>query len=203
MSTSDFARHDQLVVKQQKEALEVFTDLESRNRYFVQAPDGSQWYAAETGDDGLFGFLTRSFLKAWRSYRMEMRDASGALVLRVERPFTFWLAETQVTDGEGRPLGRIQETFSLFTRTYDVEDAQGAKQGEIKAGFFRPRKFTLTHGGREVGAIQKQWGGGITEILTDADTFGVSFTAEVPPEFKLIALGATFLIDFRHFEDHG
>ena len=57
--------------------------------------------------------------------------------------------------------------------------------------------------GQEVGKISKQFGGILREAFTDADTFGVEF----PPtgmgsDVRKILLGATFLIDFVHFENN-
>ena len=41
------------------------------------------------------------------------------------------------------------------------------------------------------------------EAFTDADTFGVEFGHMMAPNLRPLVLGATFLIDFLYFENHG
>ncbi|GMR44242.1 hypothetical protein PMAYCL1PPCAC_14437, partial [Pristionchus mayeri] len=52
----------------------------------------------------------------------------------------------------------------------------------------------------DIGNIQKKWAGLLQESFTDADTFGVNFPIDLSVRIKAILIGATFLIDFIHFE---
>ncbi|GMR51677.1 hypothetical protein PMAYCL1PPCAC_21872 [Pristionchus mayeri] len=63
--------------------------------------------------------------------------------------------------------------------------------------------FEVRIGAAKVGEIRKRWAGLLQEAFTEADNFGVSFPAEMPVIHKAILLGATFLIDFMHFEEDG
>ena len=54
----------------------------------------------------------------------------------------------------------------------------------------------------EVGRITKQWAGLLTEAITDADNFGITFPMDLDVKVKATLLGALFLIDFMYFEQN-
>lgn len=55
-----------------------------------------------------------------------------------------------------------------------------------------------SRGEKRVGVISKKWGGLVREILTDKDSFGVSFPADLEPKYKALFLAACFLIVRQH-----
>lgn len=190
-----------LVVRQQKEMLEIFTDFETKNRYLVQMPDGRPaFYAAEVGS-GAGEFLSRAFLKSSRPFTMQLMDPAGGISLVLRRPWTWFFSELHITDGAGQPLGSIHQKFKFFGRLFHVSDASGRPVAEIQGPFFRPWTFHVMVQGQEVGQISKKWSGLLKEAFTDADTFGVQFGPAMPPHHRALILAATFLIDFLYFED--
>lgn len=48
--------------------------------------------------------------------------------------------------------------------------------------------------GRQVGRINKQWGGLAREMFSDSDHFGISFPMDLDVKVKALLLGACFLI---------
>jgi hypothetical protein len=52
------------------------------------------------------------------------------------------------------------------------------------------------------GKIAKRWSGLGKEMFTDADSFGITFPGDIDVQAKAVLLGAVFLIDFVHFENH-
>lgn len=52
----------------------------------------------------------------------------------------------------------------------------------------------------QIGIISKKWGGIVNEILTDADSFGVSFPLELDTKHKALFLAACFLIVSNDFD---
>ncbi|MCY1036642.1 phospholipid scramblase-related protein, partial [Corallococcus sp. BB11-1] len=109
-----------LRVRQVKEWGEILSGFEGRNRYEVVGDDGHPLFFAGEVGGGVGLFLLRSFLKAKRPFTMEIKDARGQTLLRLRRPWRFWLSRMEVEDGEGRHLGAIQQRFRFFTRAYDV-----------------------------------------------------------------------------------
>ncbi|MEM6295976.1 MAG: phospholipid scramblase-related protein [Myxococcota bacterium] len=190
-----------LVVKQQKEMLEVFTNFETKNRYLVQLPNGQPaFYAAEAGE-GAGAFFARTFLKNSRPFTMQLMDPHGHPALTLRRPWTWFFSELHVTDGHGQPIGSLHQKFKFFGRLFEVSDTSGQVFAQIQGPFFRPWTFKVIVQGHEVGQISKQWGGLMKEAFTDADTFGVQFDPNMPANHRALILAATFLIDFLYFED--
>ena len=190
-----------LVVHQKKEMLEVFTDFETRNRYEVLSPTGqTALYAAETGG-GAAAFLTRSFLKNKRPFTMHLVHPHGGVAFTLRRPWTWFFSELHVSDGNGQPVGMIDQRFAFFSRRFVINGANGQPLGEIHGPFFRPWTFRIVKGGQEVGKISKKWSGLLREAFTDADTFGLQLSPAMEPALRVMALAATFLIDFLYFED--
>ncbi|MCA9711120.1 MAG: hypothetical protein KDK70_35085 [Myxococcales bacterium] len=197
------ARAPRLVVRQHKEMLEIFTDLETKNRYSVELPDGQlALYAAELGG-GAMDFLTRSFLKARRPFTMRLTDAAGNVQLTLRRPWTWFFSELHVSDGAGQRVGMIDQKFALFSRRFVVTDPAGTELAQLHGPFFRPWTFRILVGGQEVGKITKKWSGLLKEAFSDADNFGVELSDGMSPALRTLALAATFLIDFLYFEDRG
>lgn len=196
------AQTPSLVVKQQKEMLEVFTSFESKNRYLVQLPDGQPaFYAAEVGE-GAGAFFMRSFLKNSRPFTMQLLDPHGNINLSLKRPWTWFFSEMHVTDAQGQVVGSLHQKFKFFGRLFEVADASGQVVAEIQGPMFRPWTFKVIVAGHEVGQISKKWSGLLKEAFTDADTFGVQFGPSMPPNHRALVLAATFLIDFLYFEDN-
>lgn len=52
----------------------------------------------------------------------------------------------------------------------------------------------------QIGLINKVSRDIATEIISDADTFEISFPSDSSPEDKLLIIGTTLLIDYRYFE---
>lgn len=203
MSLPAVIRSDSLVVRQKKELTEMFADLESRNSYAIESPNGgTMLYAAESGKDGVMGFLVRSALESSRPFKMSIRDGRGASVLELDRPWRWFLSRLDVFDGKGVAQGAIQQRWSLFAKRFSILDASGKEVAQLRGPMLRPWTFKVMAGGSEVGKISKQWGGLLREAMTDADTFGVEFGPAMTPQLRTLTLAATFLIDFCYFEDN-
>ena len=190
-------RVEQLAVVQKKEWGEILTEFEQRNKYRVFGPDGVEMLRAfEIGGS----FLTRYFLSSWRPFEMTLSTPEGNRVLQLRRPFKFYFTEIHVADANGRPLGHVQRRFSILRRLYSVFDATGRETYQLYGPLLHPWTFEVRQHDRTVGKIGKRWGGLLREGFTDADSFGVAFPASADVATKAVLLGATFLIDFAHFE---
>jgi len=190
-------RVEQLAVVQKKEWGEILTDFEQRNKYRVFGPDGQEMFRAlETGG----AFLTRFFLRSWRPFEMTLTTPEGTCVLQLRRPFKFFFTEIHVADANGRKLGHVQRCFSFLRRLYAVFDATGRETHQLYGPLLHPWTFEVRQHDRTLGKIGKRWGGMLREGFTDADSFGVAFPAGADAATKAVLLGATFLIDFAHFE---
>jgi uncharacterized protein YxjI len=194
------ANADSLVIRQRKELTEVFTDLETKNRYEIDLPDGRTiMYAQEQGEGGM-DFLRRNFLNTARPFHIELSDDRGQDMMHLHRPWRWLFSRLDVLDGSGVPIGSIQQRFAVFSKRFSVLDPNGAEIAELHGPMLRPWTFRVLVGGQEVGQITKQWSGLLREAFTDADTFGVKYGPGMSPQLRALALAATFLIDFLYFE---
>ncbi|WP_373046657.1 phospholipid scramblase-related protein [Vulgatibacter sp.] len=190
----------QLRVRQKRELAEVFTGWETRNRYEIEDETGAPiLYAGETGG-GVGAFFLRQWFGGKRPFTIEVKDRGGATVLTVKRPWRWFFARAEIHDAQGRLLGAIQQKWAIFSRKYVIEGPTGAVGAELFGPFFKPWTFELKVHGRVVGKIAKRWSGMLKEAFTDADNFGLELAPSVDDRLRPLCLGATFLIDFVHFE---
>ncbi len=186
-----------LVVQQHKEWGEIIAGWETRNRYAVHSDDGAVLYHA--GEVGT-GWLSRNFLKSKRPFTVEIKDTAGTLVYRLVRPWRWFFSGATVYDQTGTVVGSIEQRFKLFSRLYSIYGADGTELARVRGPFFRPWTFWFEVGGESVGSIKKKWSGLLKEAFTDADNFRVEFGAAMDEQLRAILLGATFFVDFLHFE---
>lgn len=197
------AETQDLVVRQLKEMLEIFTGLECKNQYQVMDGTGQPLFMVAEQGEGLGELLVRWFLKAARPFTMLVHTPEGVPVLTLRRPFRFFFHRIDVSDAGGTPLGHIEKRFSLLRRRYDLFDAESGRTTEIVGPVLKPWTFQIMMGGEPVGAITKKWSGLLKEAFSDADNFGVSFPPQTSVRRKAVILGAVFLIDTVHFENNG
>ena len=191
------AAMNELVVAQKKDWGEILVDIEQGNRYRVFAPDGQEMLrAGETGGS----LLARMFLRSWRPFQMSLATPEGKVAFHLQRPFKFYFTEIHVADANGRKLGHVQRRFSFLRRLYSVFDAGGREVFQLYGTLLHPWTFEVRQNDRAVGKIAKRWSGLMREGFTDADKFGVAFPPGADVGMKAVLLGATFLIDFAHFE---
>jgi Scramblase len=193
----ELAAAQALLITQQKEMVEIFTNFETKNRYIVTDENGRQVYlAAEEGT----GLLSRNLLKSARPWTIHVVRPDGTKVLAITRPWRWFFHEVAIHDAEGRFLGTVQRRWSWLRRLYSVCDDVGDEVCELFGPILHPWTFQIRAGGMDVGAIRKKWSGLLTEAYTKADNFGIQFPPDADPSLKAVLLGAVFLIDFCHFE---
>ncbi|XP_077998863.1 phospholipid scramblase 2-like [Glandiceps talaboti] len=211
---------DQLLVHQQIELFEVFTNWETQNRYIVKNTMGQQVYYAHEESDTCM----RQCCGPQRGFTMHITDNMQQEVIRVIREFKCcagcaWCAssdccamEVAVEAPVGTVVGYVKQTGSVWPPHFDIKDADGNTVFKIRGPCcicqgvccqwdqeFLVHNNDLTS---EVGKISKQWSGLLREMYTNADNFGVSFPQDLDVKLKATMLGAVFLIDFMYFEQN-
>lgn len=194
---ADISMYDDLVVRQQVERIEVFTGLETKNRYTVMTPqEETVLYAYEES-----GFWSRQFLGTHRPLTINVMDIEGKTVHIASRRFFWFFSRLHVRDASGRALGSLRRRFSVFTRRLSLEDGNGQVIAEVKGPFFRPYTFMVYQQGMEVARLTKRWSGVLREAFTRADTFQVQFSGPSRDrDFASLVLAASFAIDLDFFE---
>ena len=195
---ADLAGYNALTVRQVVERLEVFTGLETQNRYEVLAPDGTPLlYAHEES-----GFLGRQFLRNHRPLKLHIMEPDGGHVLTASRGFFFFLSHMHVQGADGRAIGSVHRQFTFLKRRFRLEGPAMQTAG-VEGPLFKPNTFMITRDGGEVARITKQWGGVLREGFSKADTFNVEFSMPHDQDFSLLVLATALVIDLEFFENKG
>lgn len=190
-----------IFVRQKRELGEILTGFETRNRYEIDvgASGMPNLWAMEAGT-GIWRFIVKQIAGRRRPFLIEVRDRSDTLILQIKRPWRWFFSRVEISDGSGQALGAVQQKWAFFQRLYSIERTGGSQVAELKGPFFRPWTFEIDVRGTNHGKITKKWSGLLKEAFTDADNFGVELSPHVDETLRALCLGATFLIDFVHFE---
>ncbi|XP_053379773.1 phospholipid scramblase 2-like isoform X2 [Mercenaria mercenaria] len=208
---------DQILIKQQIEMMELFTNWEAKNKYRLLNSMGQQVYFAKEESETCM----RQCCRENRSFTMHVTDNLGNEVIRLEREFRCWrdsnwcaccscCAHRIVVEAPvGTVVGYVKQRPSFMAPKYVIMDENEKDILYIEGpccvcqGCPCDVNFTIhsaTDGETEVGKIQKQWGNLLQEMFTSADNFGVTFPMDLDVKMKAVMIGATFLIDFMYFE---
>jgi len=194
----------ELFVRQRKEWTEIVINLETRNRYAVMDASGETLGAVAEVATGFSAFLSRTFLGSHRPLDVHVLERDGSALLHLTRSF-FWLfSSLDVTRADGALVGRVERRFGVLYRKYDLHDEHGRCFARVSAPRWRIWTFPVKgEDGFSEATISKKWGGGLREIVTDADTFRVEFeSGNWTAGQRAVVFGAAISVDFDFFENN-
>jgi uncharacterized protein YxjI len=183
---------------------EVVTGYETGNKYTIVGPNNELLYSCAEKSS----VLSKMYLGANRNMDLLIADATGAIVMKINRPFKLWHKNVTVTDGIGHPLGSVLKKFAVAKAIFYVSNAAGQQIYTIQGGPLisvgGSRKLSILNSqGVEVGYVQKEWGGLAKEIFTDADNFTLMFPPDANAEIRALLIALVLFIDLTHFEKSG
>lgn len=198
--TALFNNQTRCLVTQDADFFEIFSGMQQERHFRVRFGNNFQCAALEES-----GWFSRQFLGKKRPFTMRIRSLDGNRdeILKIERPFAWFLPELSVYDPKRNDalLGRVVHTLSWCERNMDVFDGQGNLIYKIHGPCCNPWSFYIEKDDQRVGVIRKSWSGFMKELVLNAtENFGVEFPVNATPQEKAILFGATFLIDFMYFE---
>lgn len=156
---------------------------------------------AEQVSSKILFFIVHIILNKRRPLRLILQDNQKSVLLAFHRPFYIWLSQLYVKDSRGNKIGCIQKKFSFTHKKYHLFTNRGRPFGFIKSFFTKFWTFPIINAQKQsIGEIKKKWGGGLKEILTEADHFIVQLSNNLSLEKKAVILSAAVTIDFDHFE---
>lgn len=198
-----FGAKSTCLIHQVKEWAEIFTGFETRNKYQILDHNQSKiGYCAEVGK-GFLKILQRIFLRVHRPMDIQVWNQAREEVLRCKRPFYWFFSDMEVFDSENKLLGTAHRKFAFITKVYEICDSQGILFATIKSPIWKLWQFPIrSTAGVEIGMINKNWGGLLKEIFTDADKFQVSFPGDFDSSKKAVLFCTAITIDLDYFEDN-
>jgi uncharacterized protein YxjI len=129
-------------------------------------------------------------------FKIEIYDEKEAIILQVNRGWTFWMSKITIEDEQGVTLGFIKQKFKLFAPKFEVLDSQNILLAELK-GDWKAWDFQFKNSqGQTLATINKKWNGAMKEIFTTADKYKVSIDADIVNDIlKKIVLSSAITID--------
>lgn len=185
-----------VVVSQKIENIEIFSNLETKNRYAILNENGQELYYAFEKT----GFFTRQLFGVLRPLTVDVVDNKNIAQLILKRKFYFMFANYSVTDKDNNPIGAIKQRFGFMNTIFEIHDEYGNIIYKAIAKWNHPWTYNIFSDGVKVGQILKKWSGFGKEMFTDADTFMVDFQNINQDSKKQLILAAALAIDLRVFE---
>lgn len=165
--------------------------FELRNQYTLTDQDGNPLGRVEQAKQSPLAFLSR--LLTSLPTTLEVTDAVGRTVLVLHKPWLTWRMDVQV---EGRPLGSITRKIRIGKPHYGIVDPSGAEIGTVRGEDWRSRNFRFDDAaGIEVARVTKQWRGLFAEVVTDADSYAVTFSPAATDDQRALAFAGALAID--------
>jgi hypothetical protein len=216
-----------VTIKQQPELFEAITGCETANRYHVfgQTPQGLI-YLFKCMEKS--GFCMRCFCPSnVRAFNMEMNHIVNFgqpvtnLFANAQKPlmcpcFCACRPEITLLLGEQKEIvGKIVNTFTCCDPEFEIFDKNGNVKFKVHAdccqcgllcasnvcGKFSSANFDILDGtSNKVGQITKMSAQSYSEVVTDADSYQVSFPQQASAEDKLLMIVLGLMIDYQYFE---
>jgi uncharacterized protein YxjI len=120
---------------------------------------------------GIFTKLLRfTDYKRMTPFALEIRTASGELLVTVSRGVSILMSTVRVEDGAGRLLGSFKQKWFSIGGSFDVRDAQERVVCSL-TGKWTGWEFRFVRGDRELARVTKKWAGLGRELFTSADNY--------------------------------
>lgn len=217
-------------VKQQIELFEMFTGCQTRNRYhiFITNRAGVQTYLFK-GKESSNCCQRNCYPPGFRPYEMRLRHMSSSdskddfsgYYAKFEKPcklacccFCRPVSTGKYWENEV-PFGKIVEPCVICSPAFEVYDSNGEVKYKIilswfqcgflcRATWFGPCFDThlkiVDRDGKNVGSVLKK-ARGIRGLISDCDTFTITFPDNASAQDKMTLLGGTIMIDYSYFEN--
>jgi uncharacterized protein YxjI len=170
--------------------------FELRNQYTLTDEDGADAGRVEQSKQSPLAWLARlgTSLDTMLPTTLEVTEATGNVVLTLHKPWFSW--RVAVTEPSGRTVGTINRKLRVGKPVYLLTDDAGSELGEIRAQDWRSRNFQVTEAdGRPIGHVTKQWRGLLSEALTDADSYAVTFEPDASADQRALTFAGALTVD--------
>ena len=170
--------------------------FELRNQYTLTDEAGADAGRVEQAKQSALAWLARlvTSLDTMLPTTLAVTDASARGVLALEKPWFTW--KVTVLDSDGRMIGVIGRKLRVGKPVYTLTAHGGAEVGEIRAEDWRSRKFEVVDtAGMDLGRVTKQWRGLFAEVVTDADSYAVTFEPQATSDQRALTFAGALTVD--------
>ncbi len=170
--------------------------FELRNQYTLTDEAGADAGRVQQAKQSAVAWLARlgTSLDAMLPMVLEVTDASGEPALRLEKPWFGW--KVSVLDPGGRSIGVVGRKLRVGKPVYTLTGLGDVEVGEIRAEDWRSRMFEVVDpAGTTLGRVTKQWRGLLTEVVTDADSYAVTFEPQATSDQRALTFAGALTIE--------
>jgi uncharacterized protein YxjI len=171
--------------------------IELNNQYSVFDQHGRQIAAVNQVGQSTAKKVLRlvSNLDQFMTHRLEISDASGAVVLRITRPAKLIKSTVVISDGAEREIGRVVQQNAIGKINFSLESG-GQDLGSIKAENWRAWNFRIEDAaGTEVARITKTWEGLAKTVFTTADNYVLQIHQRMPEPLNSLIVASALCVD--------
>lgn len=127
--------------------------------------------------------------------KLDITDASGAILLRLTRPAKVFKSTVVVTNAADQELGRIVQD-NVFGKIHFTLQVGEHVYGSINAENWRAWNFRIDdHTGTEVARITKTFEGIARTLFTTADNYVVQIHRELPEPLRTLVIASALSVD--------
>ena len=186
-----------LIIKQEVEELEIFTNFETRNKYRILDQNNKDiYYAYEESK-----FLSRNLLKTIRPLKLVIMNKNKQPELIIERSFFIIRPHYIIKLPNVRIIGHVKKTRWWSIYSLNIFDNQGNLKFTCPPQLPKhPWTYDVITNNSKVALIQKKWSGIGKELYSDADNFLLDFGSIKDNNLKQLLLATVFAIDLTRFE---
>jgi uncharacterized protein YxjI len=201
-----------LVVGRQIEMLNVFLGYEQANKYVIYDAETSkpEGFIMEA-NRSLAAEILRQIFRTHRSFTADILASDGQHLMRIERPFQWWISRMKVYIDDVE-IGQVHQRFHLFRRQYDLFKNE-VQFAEIDAPWLSWDFHCKDENGKDLAVVNKNFLGFGREIFTDTSHYVIRYDSlkglsdeEVEKHGRsltfherAIVLAAAISIDFDYF----
>lgn len=170
--------------------------FELRNQYTLTDESGAAAGHVQQAKQSALAWLARlgTSLDTMLPTTLEVTDPDGRPALVLEKPWFTW--KVAVADPGARTIGTISRRIKVGKPVYALTAPDGSDIGEIRAEDWRSRNFAVVAaGGGELGRVTKQWRGLFTEVVTDADSYAVTFEPHATADERAMTFAGALAVD--------
>jgi uncharacterized protein YxjI len=144
-------------------------------------------------------FFTKLFrftdYKRMTPFDIEIRTATGELVIQIKRGVTVFRSDIDVFDGGGRKIGVFKQQFFSFGGRFEIHDQQDKNLCTLQ-GKWTGWDFNFSKDNKELANVSKKWAGLGKEFFTSADNYVINIS-DVPQDNSLrqLMIAAVMCID--------
>jgi uncharacterized protein YxjI len=129
--------------------------------------------------------------KAMLPFTLDIVDANGSVLAKIQRGWTFFMSKISIVDDKGNTIGHIKQKFKLFKPTFEILAENNEPIGKI-TGDWKAWDFKIFDDKEiQIGTVNKKWAGFLKEAFTTADKYVVNIDSNNLSKDKKIAILAS------------